>query len=128
MCLDVSAAFNIAGLQRALDLFPPTDTYFLFLWKNIAVFCRGIIWESNVQTSIKSLLDTDLVNQFYYDIAYSWTGTSCMPSIVPVDLDACKHKPCSCSCGFEVSGNFISSLNLLVPVSSALWDTELMEV
>lgn len=36
-----------------------------------------------------------------------------MPSVVLVDLDACKHKPCSCSCGFEVSGNFISSLKII---------------
>lgn len=36
-----------------------------------------------------------------------------MPGTVLVDLDACKQKACSCSCGFEVSGNFISSLKFI---------------
>lgn len=36
-----------------------------------------------------------------------------MPNIVLVDLDVCKQKACSCSCGFEVSGNFISSLKFI---------------
>lgn len=36
-----------------------------------------------------------------------------MLSIVLVDLDVCKQKACSCSCGFEGSGNFISSLKFV---------------
>lgn len=36
-----------------------------------------------------------------------------MPNIVLADLDVCKQKACSCSCGFEVSGNFISSLKFI---------------